>query len=240
MPAAKCIELLHGCGFGQAEIDDVRNQRRHAVIAQAAGVNSRRHKGAAEGVHLDQRREMAGVAEVVSEAALGEAGAGGGLDGHDARVALALELAAQKGHHEAGKVRSAAGAADDDIGFVAGQRHLLDGFLADDGLVEQHVIQHAAERVLGVGVFGGHFDGLRDGDAERAVRVGMLGENGAAAVGGVAGAGDDRSAEGFNQGAAIGLLVVADAHHVDLALETEERAGHGQRGTPLAGAGLSR
>ena len=57
--------------------------------------------------------------------------------------------------------------------------------------------------------------------------------------GGVAGAGDDRGAEGFNQRAAIGLLVVAHAHHEDFALEPEERAGHRQRGTPLAGAGLS-
>ena len=126
-------------------------------------------KVAAQGVHLDQRRQVAGIAEVVGEAALGEAGAGGRFDGHDARVALALELAAEVGHHEAGKVRSAAGAADDYVGLVAGQRHLLDGFQADDGLVQQHVIQHAAQRVLGVGILGGNFDGLGDGDAQRAV-----------------------------------------------------------------------
>ena len=54
----------------------------------------------------------------------------------------------------------------------------------------------------------------------------------------VAGAGGDRGAEGLHQGAAVGLLVVADAHHEDLALQAEEGAGHGQRRAPLAGAGL--
>ena len=53
-----------------------------------------------------------------------------------------------------------------------------------------------------------------------------------------AGAGGDGCAEGFHQGAAVGLLVVADAHHVDLAFEAEELAGHGERGAPLAGAGF--
>ena len=195
-------------------------------------------KVAAQGVHLDQRGQVAGVAEIVSEAALGQAGAGGRFDGDDARLALALHLAAHVGHRQAGKVRSAAGAGDDHVRLVAGQRHLLDGFQADDRLVQQHVIEHAAQRVLGVGVLGGHFHGLGDGDAQRAVGVRMRGENGAARLGLRAGAGGDRGAEGLHQRAAIGLLVVADAHHVDLAIQAEEGAGHGQRRAPLAGAGL--
>ena len=236
---SECIELLHGGGFGQAEIDDMRDQRRHAVIAQAAGVNSRRNKGAAQGVHLDQRRQMAGVAEVVSEAALGEAGAGGGLHGHDARVALALELAAKEGHDKAGKVRSAAGAADDDVGLVAGQRHLLDGFLADDGLVEQHVIQHAAERVLGLGSLAATSTASEMAMPSEPLESGCWARMARPDSVVLLGLASDRGAEGFNECAAIGLLVVADAHHEDLALEAEEGAGHGQRGTPLAGAGLS-
>ena len=38
--------------------------------------------------------------------------------------------------------------------------------------------------------------------------------------------------------AAVGLLVVADPHHVDLALQAEQLAGHRERRSPLAGAGL--
>ena len=64
----KGVELLDGAGFDQAEVHDVRDQRGHAVVAQAAGVDAGRHEGAAQGVHLDQRGEVAGVAEVVGEA----------------------------------------------------------------------------------------------------------------------------------------------------------------------------
>ena len=66
----------------------------------------------------------------------------------------------------------------------------------------------------------------------------MLGQNGAARLGLLARAGGHRCAEGLHQRAAIGLLVVAHAHHVDLAVQAEERAGHGQRRAPLPGAGL--
>ena len=45
-------------------------------------------------------------------------------------------------------------------------------------------------------------------------------------------------APGLHHRAPVGLLVVAGADHVDLALQPEQRAGEGQRGAPLAGAGL--
>ena len=160
MPAAKASNCCTVVGFGQSQIDDMRNQRRHAVIAQPAGMDSGRNERAAQGVHLHQRGQVAGIAEVIGKAALGQAGASGRFDGNHARAALALELAADVRHHEAGKIRSAAGAADDHVRIVAGQRHLLNRFLADHGLVQQHVIQHAAQRVLGVGILGGHFHSL--------------------------------------------------------------------------------
>src|SRR5690606_7283148 len=55
-----------------------------------------------------------------------------------------------------------------------------------------------------------------------------------------AGAGDAARAIGLHQGPAIGLLVIADAHHEDLDLEAEERAREGKGGTPLPRAGLGR
>ena len=67
---------------------------------------------------------------------------------------------------------------------------------------------------------------------------GCCGQNGAARLGLHAGAGRNRCAEGLHQRAAIGLLVVAHAHHVDLAVQAEERAGHRQRRAPLPRAGL--
>ena len=58
----------------------MRHERRHAVIAQAAGVEARRHEGRAERVHLRQRRQMAGVAEIVGVLAARQARAGCRLD----------------------------------------------------------------------------------------------------------------------------------------------------------------
>src|SRR5207237_9643411 len=56
----------------------------------------------------------------------------------------------------------------------------------------------------------------------------------------IAGPRDASGAPGFHQRLAVGLLLEADAHHVDAHLETEEGAGKSQRRTPLPGAGLRR
>ena len=66
----------------------------------------------------------------------------------------------------------------------------------------------------------------------------MLRENGAAGFGLSAWAGCDLGSERFHKGATIRLLVVAYPHHVNLAVEAEERASHGQRRSPLSCAGL--
>ena len=67
----------------------------------------------------------------------------------------------------------------------------------------------------------------------------MRGEDGAARFGLHAGARGHLGAEGFHQRAAIGLLVVAHAHHVNLAVEAEECAGHRKCRAPLSRSGLS-
>ena len=52
----------------------------------------------------------------------------------------------------------------------------------------------------------------------------------------VAGTGMDRRAPGVHQHPAIGLLLVADLDHIDVALQPEQLAGQGERGSPLARA----
>jgi len=69
-----------------------------------------------------------------------------GFDGHDARLGALLEFALDEGEGDAGRSSSrAARAADDDVGLFAGEFHLLDRFLADDGLMQADVIENAAE-----------------------------------------------------------------------------------------------
>ena len=55
--------------------------------------------------------------------------------------------------------------------------------LADDRLVQQDVVEHAAERVRGVVAGRGVLDGLRDGDAQAARRIRICLEDRAAGLG---------------------------------------------------------
>src|SRR5882724_8464829 len=69
-------ELGHRHRLDHALVVELADQRGHAVVAQAAGVKRGRNERVAERVHLYQRRELDGVAEVVDVLALREARAG--------------------------------------------------------------------------------------------------------------------------------------------------------------------
>ena len=129
-------------------------------------------------------------------------------------------------------------AADDHVGILAGQLHLLERFLPDHGLVQQHVVQDAPERVLGVFVLDRVLDRLAYGYAERSRRVGMLLQDVAAGLREVRRARVNLGPVGLHHDAPVGLLVVADADHVDRAIEVHHAAGEGQGGAPLARSGL--
>ena len=224
--------------FDETELVGVRDHRRHAVVAQTAGVDARRDEVVAQGVHLEERRELGGVAVVEGVDALGHGRAGGRLDRDDAGLLALLDVLAHEREGDAGEVGAATDARHDEVGIGAGQLHLLEGFLADDRLVEHDVVEHRAERVVRVVALSGDFDRLADGDAQAARGIGIGGQDGAAAVGGVGRAGDDFRAPHADHAAAIGLLEVGDLHHVDQAFHAEELAGQRERGAPLAGAGL--
>ena len=210
------------------------------MVAQAAGVDRLGHEVVAERVHLDQRRHLGGVAEVVGIGAAGQARRGLGLDGDDAVGLAAAEGPAQPREGQAGEVRAAAGAADDHLRLLAGHLHLEDRLLADDRLMQEHEVEDRSQRVLRPGVGDRVLDGLADGDAQRTRVVGRLGQHLAAVLRVEARAGHDLGAVGLHEIAAVRLLVVARADHVDLDLEAEHGAGEGQRAAPLAGAGLGR
>ena len=165
------------------------------------------------------------------------AGAGRGLHGDDPDL-LAGQLVAHEGQGDAAEVAAAAGAADHDIRVGSGHVQLIQGLQPDHRLVQQHVVEHAAQRVLGVLAGGGVLHGLADRDAQAAQRVGVLGSDAPANGGILAGTGHHAGAPGLHHRAAIRLLLVADPHHVDLALQPEHLAGEGHRAAPLPGAGL--
>src|ERR1035437_10236195 len=230
-------QLANRSGLDLAEFQQMTEQWRRAVIAQPAGVNSGRHKIVAQGVHLDQRRQFGGIAAVVGEAALGEAGTGGRLHGDDPG-ALARQPVQDVGQGEPGEIAAAAEAADQHLGFLARLLHLQLGFLADHGLVEHHVIQHAAQRVIGVVVGGRILDRLADGDPQAARRIGRRRQHSAAGMGMVARAGENFGAPDVHHHAAVWLLVVTAPHHVHGAFHAEKLACQGQRAAPLPRPGF--
>ena len=176
---------------------------------------------------------MTGVAEVEGVFAPRQRRTGGRLDRDHPDLALVAQLLADERKGDAGEVRAAARAADHDVRIGVGRFHLLDRLEADHGLMHQHVVEHGAQRVFGVGVLGRDFDRFRNRDAEAAGRIGMLFEDRAPGIGLVARACDALRAIGLHQRAAVGLLIVGDLDHVDFDFEAEQSAGEGERRAPL-------
>ena len=221
--------------FDLAEFEQMAEQRRRAVIAQSAGMNSGRNEIVAQCVHLDQRRQLRRVAVIVGERSLGQAGTGGRLHCDDPRT-LARQPVQHVRQREPAEIAAAAEAANHHLGLFSGLLHLQFGLLADHGLVQHHVVQHAAQRVIGVVVRGRILHCLADGDPQAARRIGRCRQHAAAGVRMFARARKDFGAPGMHHHAAVGLLIVADAHHVHRAFEPKELARERERAAPLPGA----
>ena len=182
-----------------------------------------RHEVVAQRVHGEERGESGGVAEVVFELPGGEGGAAGRL--HRQQLDA---LVGDKGQGEAAEVGAATAATDDQVGLLlARQLELLLGLQADHGLVEEHVVEHRPQRVVGVLTAARVADGVADRHAERAGAVGLVHRRG-----------HHLTAPGLHHQAPVGLLLVGGPHHVDLALDAKERTGEGERAPPLAGTRL--
>ena len=137
------------------------------MVAKAPRMDGRGHEGVAEGVHGQKGRRPRGVAEVVDIGPFRQGGAGGGLAGDHPQI-LAVYLVPDEGKGEAGEVAAAAHAPDHDVRVLAHPRHLLLGLEADDRLVHEHVVQHAAQGIPRVLRRDRVLDRLADGDAEAA------------------------------------------------------------------------
>ena len=97
------------------------------------------------------------------------------------------------------------------------------------------MVEHRPKRVVRILGSGGDLHGLRDRDPETPGLVRRLRAAGFRQIGGAA---MDRPAPGLDHRLAVGLLVVGDADHEDLAVEPEELTGERQRRAPLPRPGL--
>jgi hypothetical protein len=137
--------LMDGPGLDDALLREERDEGRHAVVAQPAGMDRRGHEVGAERVHLHEGRHLSGVAEVVGVLPSRDGGGRLRLHGDDPVVVLATKLLPDEWEDQAREVRAAADAADEDVGLLARHLHLLARLQPDDGLVEEHEIEHRAE-----------------------------------------------------------------------------------------------
>ena len=177
--SGKALRLRDGDGLHHAQLIDVRDERGHAVVAEAAGVDRVGDEVVAERVHLHQRGHAGCVAEVVGVDTPGERRTGCRLHRPDGRVHLSGHLLAQEREGESAEVGSATGAADQQVrGFLPRLGQLQQRLFSDDGLVHQHVVEDAAEGVAGLGVRCGDLDGLADSDPEGAGAVRISGQDG--------------------------------------------------------------
>ena len=144
----------------------------------------------------------------------------------------ARQLVAQEGKRQAGEIAAAAHASHHDVRIVLGQLHLLLRLQADDRLVQQHVVQHAAQRIADAFLRDGRLDRLADGDAQAAGAIGVFFQDRPAALRFHRRAGGDVAAPEVHHHPPIGLLVVAHLDHEDLALHVEHLAGERQRRNP--------
>ena len=131
-------------------------------------------------MHLHQRGEVRCIAKVISEFSLGQGRAGSRLYGHDANIASLRKLMSQEWECDTRKVAATAGATHHDVGVGVSHLHLPLGFNTDDGLVHEHVVKHAAQRVFGVFALRCALNRLADGDPEASGAVRMFGQDGAA------------------------------------------------------------
>ncbi len=123
--------------------------------------------------------------------------------------------------------------------YASHVRELEDRLLSDHGLMQQHVVEHAAKRVLDVvSSRHGRFDRLGDGDAEASWAARVLSQDLLAELGQLGRTRVNGRPPDAHHRRAIRLLVERCPHLEDLTLDVEDRAGIRQRGAPLPSSRL--
>lgn len=162
----------------------------------------------AERVHLHQWREPRRVPEVVSIDASRERRARGRLDGADHGAHLPRHRFSEEREREARKVGPPARAPNKQVRGLAQDFELPQALLPDDGLVEQHVVQDATQRIPRVAPRRRRLHGLGDCDAEAPRAGGVLVQNGLPRRRERGGGGVDGRTPSLHHRLAVGFLVV--------------------------------
>ena len=122
-----------------------RENAAHTVVAEATSVVCRRDEAGAERVHLGERANLTGIAEVVSVLTASEARAACRFNSENIVVSFATELFTDERAYETAEVRTTTCATDDEVGLHANLVESGLRFETDDGLMEENLVQHARQ-----------------------------------------------------------------------------------------------
>ena len=208
------------------------------MIPQTACVVGGGDKAAAQRIHLCQRGYHACIAEVIRKFPSCQARTGCRLNCDNLIILLATQLFAHEGRNQTAQIGAAACTADDDIRLDAVFIECCLCFHTDDGLMQQNLIQHAAQNITIALLADCRFYGFGNGTAKAARCAGMLRQNllpDFRCGGGGRGYG---CAIGTHDLAAEGLLLIGNLNHVYVAVQTQICTRHGKRCAPLPCAGF--
>ena len=117
------------------------------MITKASGMIRRRNEIMTERVHLRDRRDHAGIAEVINKFPSGQRRAGCRFNRDNIIIRFAAELLSHKRSNQSAQIRSAACTADHNVGLDAELVESCFGFKTDDTLMQNNLIQHRAEHI---------------------------------------------------------------------------------------------
>ena len=220
------VGLAVGLGADEPVEDELRDQRRHAVVAEAAGVDAR--AGRSRGRACASGRGASAGSCRRSRRRRGRGSASGRRPARRRARRCRARRSSRAGTGT--RARRSWSRRRRSRRRGPGRRpamlHLRERLLADHRLVHEHVVEDAAERVRGVLALA-----PRPRPPPRWRCRGCPGESGSSAriarprVRVLGRARDDARAPGLHHRAAVRLLLVRDLDHVDLALEPEELRG---------------
>ena len=237
-PCLERFELRYVHAVHHAVLDELRDDDSGTVVAQTARVYVGRLEVVSECEHWQQRSVASLVAVVVAELSACELGTARRLGCDVFCLASFEDGVAHEWEGDASEVASASEACYHHVGIFARHLHLFLRLKTYDGLMESHMVEHRAERILAVGRCGGKLYGFGYGCSERAGVVRVACDDvlsGACRHGRRAG---DVGSERAHEYSPVGLLLECYLHLIDGSLESEHLCGVAQSRAPLSGARL--
>ena len=137
----------------------LRKRGAHAVIPQTACMVGRRNETAAQRVHLCQRANFTGIAEIIRKLSACQARTGSRFNCQNAVIRFSAQLFAHKRCNQATQIGTAAGTANDQVRLYAQLIECNLGLQTNNRLMQYNLRQNRTQYIpisfMGGGIFYG-------------------------------------------------------------------------------------